>query len=78
MGFTQGLLATPIADAAPDELRGAAFGMFNEVTGIALLVARALKADLCIQRSGQGRRTLLHRDGKSAEIGVDLQAYLLA
>jgi len=52
MGFTQGLLATPIADAAPDELRGAAFGMFNQVTGIALLVARALKADLCIQRSG--------------------------
>ncbi|KSV66093.1 hypothetical protein N183_33645 [Sinorhizobium sp. Sb3] len=50
MGFTQGLLATPIADAAPAERRGAAFGMFNQVTP--LLVARALKADLCIQRRG--------------------------
>lgn len=39
MGFTQGLLATLIADAAPAELRGTAFGVFNLITGIALLVA---------------------------------------
>ena len=39
MGFTQGLLATLIADAAPPELRGTAFGMFNLVTGLALLAA---------------------------------------
>jgi MFS family permease len=39
MGFTQGLLATLVADAAPEELRGTAFGMFNLVTGIALLAA---------------------------------------
>ncbi|PDT43028.1 MULTISPECIES: MFS transporter [Sinorhizobium] len=39
MGLTQGLLATLIADAAPAELRGTAFGMFNLVTGIALLLA---------------------------------------
>lgn len=42
MGFTQGLLATLIADVAPAELRGTAFGMFNLVTGVALLVASAL------------------------------------
>lgn len=42
MGFTQGLLATLIADAAPAELRGTAFGMFNLVTGIALLVASVI------------------------------------
>lgn len=39
MGFTQGLLATLVADASPPELRGTAFGMFNLLTGGALLVA---------------------------------------
>lgn len=39
MGFTQGLFATLIADTAPEELRGTAFGLFNLVTGVALLVA---------------------------------------
>ncbi len=39
MGFTQGLFATLIAEAAPRELRGTAFGAFNLVTGLALLVA---------------------------------------
>lgn len=39
MGFTQGLLATLVADAAPPELRGTAFGMFNLLSGIALLAA---------------------------------------
>jgi MFS family permease len=39
MGFTQGLLSTLIAETAPAELRGTAFGMFNLVTGVALLAA---------------------------------------
>ncbi|MDH6232144.1 MFS family permease [Mesorhizobium soli] len=39
MGFTQGLLATLVADTAPAELRGTAFGMFNLTTGVALLAA---------------------------------------
>ena len=39
MGFTQGLLSTLIADTAPPELRGTAFGMFNLLTGLALLAA---------------------------------------
>lgn len=39
MGFTQGLLAALVADTAPPELRGTAFGMFNLVTGLALLAA---------------------------------------
>jgi hypothetical protein len=39
MGFTQGLLATLVADAAPAELRGTAFGMFNLLGGLALLAA---------------------------------------
>ena len=39
MGFTQGLLATLVADVSPPELRGTAFGMFNLLTGGALLAA---------------------------------------
>ncbi len=42
MGITQGLLATMVADAAPADLRGTAFGFFNLVSGVALLVASGL------------------------------------
>jgi len=42
MGITQGLLATMVADAAPTDLRGTAFGFFNLVSGVALLIASAL------------------------------------
>ncbi|WEX76195.1 MFS transporter [Sinorhizobium numidicum] len=46
MGFTQGLLATLIAETAPAELRGTAFGMFNLVGGVALLLASVLAGAL--------------------------------
>lgn len=39
MGMTQGLLATMVADTAPADLRGTAFGFFNLVSGIAMLMA---------------------------------------
>jgi len=39
MGLTQGLLAALIAAAAPSDLRGTAFGVFNLICGIALLIA---------------------------------------
>jgi MFS family permease len=42
MGFTQGLLATLIGDTAPPELRGTAYGAFNLLVGLALLVASVL------------------------------------
>ena len=42
LGMTQGLLATMVADTAPADLRGTAFGMFNLVSGVAMLVASAL------------------------------------
>jgi len=42
MGFTQGLLATLVADTAPPELRGTAYGMFNLVSGGAMLAASIL------------------------------------
>ena len=39
MGFTQGIFAALVADAAPATLRGTAFGIFNLVTGVALFFA---------------------------------------
>ncbi|WP_417722031.1 MFS transporter [Salipiger sp.] len=46
MGFTQGLLAALVAGSVPEELRGTAFGMFNLVTGVALLIASLLAGAL--------------------------------
>jgi MFS family permease len=42
MGMTQGLLATMVANAAPAHLRGTAFGFFNLMSGIAMLIASVL------------------------------------
>jgi MFS family permease len=39
MGITQGLLATMVADTAPADLRGTAYGFFNLMSGIAMLLA---------------------------------------
>ena len=39
MGMTQGLLATMVADTAPADLRGTAYGFFNLVSGVAMLLA---------------------------------------
>jgi MFS family permease len=46
MGFTQGLLAALVADTVPAELRGTAFGMFNLVSGLALLAASIIAGAL--------------------------------
>ena len=46
MGFTQGLLATLIADAAPADLRGTAYGMFNLMGGAAMLAASVIAGAL--------------------------------
>lgn len=37
MGMTQGLLARMVADSAPPDLRGTAFGFFNLCSGLAML-----------------------------------------
>ena len=42
MAMTQGLLATMVADTAPAQLRGTAFGMFNLASGFALLLASGI------------------------------------
>ncbi|TMH59708.1 MAG: MFS transporter [Betaproteobacteria bacterium] len=42
MGLTQGVLAALVAQTAPADLRGTAFGLFNLVSGAAMLVASGL------------------------------------
>jgi MFS family permease len=42
LGLSQGLLSALVADTAPEDLRGTAFGLFNLVTGGALLIASVL------------------------------------
>lgn len=39
MGMTQGLLATMVADTAPADLRGTAYGVFSLICGVAMLLA---------------------------------------
>jgi len=46
MGLTQGLLAALVADTAPEELRGTAFGVFNLVSGVAMLAASVVAGAL--------------------------------
>ncbi|MEN9398339.1 MAG: hypothetical protein RLZ81_2869 [Pseudomonadota bacterium] len=42
MGMTQGLLATMVADTAPQDLRGTAYGFFNLLSGLSMLLASVL------------------------------------
>ena len=42
MAMTQGLLASMVADTAPEDMRGTAFGCFNLVSGIAMLFASVI------------------------------------
>ncbi|MCK8685496.1 MFS transporter [Pseudomonas umsongensis] len=42
MGFSQGILASLVADTAPMDLKGTAFGIFNLVSGVCMLIASVL------------------------------------
>ena len=46
MALTQGLLAKLVADAAPEALRGTAFGVFNLASGVGMLLASAIAGAL--------------------------------
>jgi MFS family permease len=46
MGMTQGLLAAMVADTSPADLRGTGFGLFNLISGVAMLVASAMAGAL--------------------------------
>jgi MFS family permease len=66
MAFTQGLLVKLVADTAPEPLRGTAFGIFNLVSGVALLLASIIagalwSASVRRQRSWLGQPSLQRR-----------------
>jgi MFS family permease len=42
MGFSQGILATMVAETTPPELKGTAFGLFNFVSGALMLLANLI------------------------------------
>ena len=46
MGLTQGLLSALVADTAPANLRGTAFGVFDLVSGLAMLAASVIAGGL--------------------------------
>lgn len=46
LGLSQGLLAALVAGSASEERRGTAFGLFNLVSGIALLVSGLIAGEL--------------------------------
>jgi MFS family permease len=46
MGLSQGLLSAMVADSAPPDLRGTAFGVFGLTTGLAVLAASAIAGEL--------------------------------
>jgi len=48
MGLTQGLLAAMVANTAPVDLRGSAFGFFNLVSGVAMLLASVIAGMLWV------------------------------
>src|SRR5882724_5101705 len=54
MGLTQGLLATLVADTSPPELRGTAYGFFNLLGGLAMLVASVVAGALWDATGPQG------------------------
>jgi MFS family permease len=53
MAMTQGLLAAMVADTAPSDLRGTAFGVFNLASGLVMLLASVV-AGLLWDRFGAG------------------------
>jgi MFS family permease len=46
MGLTQGILASLVADTAPADLRGTAFGLYSLVAGVATVAASVVAGAL--------------------------------
>jgi MFS family permease len=46
MGVSQGLFSTLVAECAPPDIRGTAFGLYNLATGLALLAASVVAGAL--------------------------------
>lgn len=67
MALTQGLLAKLVADTAPEDLRGSAFGAFNLVSGVATLGASVIAGALW---SVYGPRAAFLASGAFATIAI--------
>lgn len=76
LGMTQGLLTRMVADTAPEDLRGTAYGFFNLTSGLALLVA-SLLAGLLWDRLGPAA-TFLAGAGLAALAMLAILAVLAA
>ncbi len=74
MGFSQGLLATLIADTTPEERRGTAFGLFNFISGFVLLAASAIAGYLWA--IGGPKATFLTGAGFTLVAFLGLLAYI--
>ncbi|CAG0999019.1 MAG: MFS transporter [Rhizobiaceae bacterium] len=72
MGLTQGLLSALVADTAPEDQRGTAFGMFNLVSGVALLAASVIAGALWDTFGAEG--TFVAGAGFAAAAMVGLMA----
>lgn len=64
MGFTETVLAAMVADSAPSQLRGTAFGVFNLLRGVLLLAASVI-AGVLWEHAG-ARATFLVAGGLAA------------
>jgi MFS family permease len=53
MGFTEGVFAAMVANSAPKDLRGSAFGIFNMLRGLVLLTASVIAGFLWDQLGPQ-------------------------
>lgn len=69
MAATQGLLAAMVADTAPPELRGTAFGLFNLGSGAAMLVASVVAGMLW---DGFGAQATFHAGAIFALLALGL------
>ncbi|WP_343117012.1 MFS transporter [Ostreiculturibacter nitratireducens] len=67
MGLTQGLLAAEVAAHAPARLRGTAFGVFNLVTGLTLLVANGIAGAIW---AGVGAEVMFLAGAGAAALGL--------
>jgi MFS family permease len=73
MGLTQGLFSKLVADASPADLRGSAFGIFNLVSGGALLLASVIAGALWNTIGAPA--TFLAGAGFAAVAAIGLLAY---
>ncbi|MBI5720267.1 MAG: MFS transporter [Burkholderiales bacterium] len=72
MGMSQGLLGAMVADSAPADLRGTAFGVFNLFSGLAMLAASVIAGALW---QGFGAAATFHAGAAFAAVTLAALAF---